>query len=254
MKTRSLTWRPSVRAGLLTGGLVFAVIFSAVVSVNAQQKISRRYPGGKNVRIELRNVSGTIVVESWKRDEIKLTATIESKNSHIVPKQVDQCLMIDVMSDNRGRGDVGDINFRLQVPVDSSVDLETRTGNITVTNIRSRLVRAHVSSEGDIELSNVVAERVIAQNVTGNIFFDGEFLSGGTYDFKSGKGEIQIRIPGNSAFSLVASSPARRIALNDFWNNKLKTHDGRRIVGDVGDGRSSVSVTNFMGQITFLRK
>jgi DUF4097 and DUF4098 domain-containing protein YvlB len=254
MKTRSLTWRPSVRAGLLTGGLVFAVIFSAVVSVNAQQKISRRYPGGKNVRIELRNVSGTIVVESWKRDEIKLTATIESKNSHIVPKQVDQCLMIDVMSDNRGRGDVGDINFRLQVPADSSVDLETRTGNITVTNIRSRLVRAHVSSEGDIELSNVVAERVIAQNVTGNIFFDGEFLSGGTYDFKSGKGEIQIRIPGNSAFSLVASSPARRIALNDFWNNKLKTHDGRRIVGDVGDGRSSVSVTNFMGQITFLRK
>lgn len=254
MRTRSLTWRPSVRAGLLAGGLVFAVVLSAVVSVNAQQKISKRYPGGKNVRIELRNVSGTIIVESWNRDEIKLTATIESKNSHIVPRQVDQCLMIDVMSDNRGRGDVGDINFKLQVPADSSVDLETRTGNISVTNIRSRLVRAHVSSEGDIELSNVVAERVIAQNVTGNIFFDGEFLSGGTYDFKSGKGEIQIRIPGNSAFSLVASSPARRIALNDFWNNKLKTHDGRRIVGDVGDGRASVSVTNFMGQITFLRK
>lgn len=254
MKIRSLTWRPSVRAGLLTGGLVVAVFLSAVASVNAQQKISKRYPGGKNVRIELRNVSGTIVVEAWKRDEIKLTATIESKKSHIVPRQVDQCLMIDVMSDNRGRGDVGDINFKLQVPADSSVDVETRTGNITVTNIRSRLVRAHVSSEGDIELSNVVAERVIAQNVTGNIFFDGEFLSGGTYDFKSGKGEIQIRIPGNSAFSLVASSPARRIVLNDFWNNKMKTHDGRRVVGDVGDGRASVSVTNFMGQITFLRK
>jgi DUF4097 and DUF4098 domain-containing protein YvlB len=254
MKTRSLTWPPSVRTGLLAGGLVFVVVLSAVVSVSAQQKVSKRYPGGKNVRIELRNVSGTIVVESWKRDEIKLTATIESKNSHIVPRQVDHCLMIDVMSDNRGRGDVGDINFKLQVPIDSQVDLETRTGNITVTNIRSRLVRAHVSSEGDIELSNVIAERVIAQNVTGNIFFDGEFMSGGTYDFKSGKGEIQIRIPGDSAFSLVASSPARRIVLNDFWNNKMKTHDGRRIVGDVGDGRASVSVTNFMGQITFLRK
>lgn len=254
MRIRSLTWCPSVRAGVLAGGLVFAVVVSAVISVSAQQKISKRYPGGKNVRIELRNVSGTIVVEAWNRDEIKLTATIESKKSQIVPRQVDQCLMIDVMSDNRGRGDVGDINFKLQVPVDSQVDVETRTGNISVTNIRSRLVRAYVSSEGDIELSNVVAERVIAQNVTGNIFFDGEFLSGGTYDFKSGKGEIQIRIPGNSAFSLVASSPARRIALNDFWNNKLKTHDGRRIVGDVGDGRSSVSVTNFMGQITFLRK
>lgn len=254
MKTRSLTWSPSVPAGLFTGGLVCAVFLAAVVCVNAQQKISKRYPGGKNVRVELKNVSGTIVVEAWKRDEIKLTATIESKHSQIIPRQVDQCLMIDVMSDNRGRGDVGDINFKLQVPADSQIDLETRTGNISVTNIRSRLVRAYVSSEGDIELSNVVAERVLAQNVTGNIFFDGEFLSGGTYDFKSAKGEIQIRIPGDSAFNLVASSPARRIALNDFWNSKLKTHDGRRIVGDVGDGRSSVTVTNFMGQITFLRK
>jgi len=255
MKISSLTSRPSVRAGLFTGGLVFALIFSfAAVTVSAQQKLSKRYPGGKNVRVELRNISGTIVVESWNRDEIKLTATIESKNTQVVPKQVNQCLMVDVMSDNRGRGDIGDINFKLQVPVNSSVDLETVSGNITVTNIRGVLVRAHVTTEGDIELSNVVASQVMAQNISGNIFFDGEFLRGGTYDFKSSKGEIQIRIPGDSAFYLVASSPARRIALNDFWNKSLKNQDGRKIVGDVGDGRASVSVTNFMGQITFLRR
>ena len=74
------------------------------------------------------------------------------------------------MSDNRGRGDVGDINFKLQVPVNSSVDLETRSGNINVANIRSGLVRAHVSTEGDIILTNVVASQVVAQNVMGHIF------------------------------------------------------------------------------------
>ena len=119
---------------------------------------------------------------------------------------------------------------------------------------RGGLVRAHVSTEGDIELSNITASQVVAQNVIGNIFFDGEFSRGGTYEFKSNKGDITIRIPGNSAFRLVAASPARRIVLNDFWNNNLKTHDGRKYVGDVGDGRSSVSVTNFSGQITFLRR
>ena len=263
MKTRFLTWRPvicagvsaGVRAGLFAGGLVFALlIFSAVETVNAQQKINKRYPGGKNVRVELRNISGTIVVESWNKDEIRLSATIESKNAQVVPKQVDQCLMIDVMSDNRGRGDVGDINFKLQVPVSSSVDIETRRGNIYVSNIRSGLVRAHVSSEGDIELTNINASQVIAQNVIGNIFFDGEFSRGGTYEFKSNKGDITIRIPGNSAFRLVAASPARKIALNDFWNNNFKNQDGRKMVGDVGDGRSSVSVMNFSGQITFMRR
>jgi DUF4097 and DUF4098 domain-containing protein YvlB len=255
MRRRFMTWRGPVRAGFLTAGTFLTLIsLSTAVAVNAQQQMSKRYPGGKNVRVELRNISGTIVVESWNKNEIRLSATIESKNAHVVPKQVNDCLMVDVMGDNRGRGDVGDINFKLQVPMNSSVDVETRRGNIYVSNIRSGLVRAHVSSEGDIELTNISATHVVAQNVIGNIFFDGEFSSGGTYEFKSTKGDITIRIPGDSKFRLVAASPTRQIKLNDFWNNGFKTQDGRKYVGDVGDGRSSVSVTNFSGQITFLRK
>jgi len=253
MKTGFLAWRPSIRAGVVAVGALLALM-SLSFTVLAQQKLSKRYPVPKNVRIELRNVSGTIVVESWNKDEIRLSATIESKKAHVVPRQSDQTLVVDVMSDNRGMGDVGDINFKLQVPANSSVDLETVRGNIYVSNITSGLVRAHVSSEGDIELTNITASHVIAQNVIGNIFFDGEFSRGGTYEFKSNKGDITIRIPGNSDFRLVAASPARKIALNDFWNNNFKNQDGRRITGDVGDGRSSVSVTNFSGQITFMRK
>jgi len=251
MRLRFLTWRAPVCASLLT---IAALLTLSAVAVNAQQQLSKRYPGGKNVRVELRNISGTIIVESWDKNEIRLSATIESKKASVVPKQVNDCIMVDVMGDNRGRGDIGDINFKLQVPVNSSVDVETRRGNISVSNIRSGLVRAHVSSEGDIVLSNISATQVVAQNVIGNIFFDGEFSSGGTYEFKSTKGDITIRIPGNSAFRLVAASPTRQIKLNDFWNNGFKTQDGRKYVGDVGDGRSSVSVTNFSGQITFLRR
>ena len=252
-KPHTMKYRLLTRAGLFSVGAVLALMSVSPIA-DAQHQMSKRFPAPKNVRIELKNISGTIVVESWNKDEIRLSATIESKNAQVVPRQIDESLVIDVMNDNRGKGDVGDINFKLQVPVNSSIDLETRRGNISVANIRSGLVRAHVSSEGDIELTNITASHVIAQNVTGNIFFDGEFSSGGTYEFKSNKGDITIRIPGNSAFRLVAASPARRIALNDFWNNNFKTQDGRRYTGDVGDGRSSVSVTNFSGQITFMRR
>lgn len=250
-----MTRRSPVRASLLAvGALVTLVSLSAGIAVHAQQQFSKRYPGGKDVRVELRNISGTIVVESWNKNEIRLSATIESKNAHVVPKQVNDCLMVDVMGDNRGRGDIGDINFKLQVPPNSSVDVETRRGNISVADIRSGLVRAYVSSEGDITLTNISATHVVAQNVIGDIFFDGEFSSGGTYEFKSTKGNITLRIPGDSKFRLVAASPTRQIKLNDFWNNGFKTQDGRKYVGDVGDGRSSVSVTNFSGSITFLRR
>ena len=255
MSSRFTTDRRPIRASLVAVAALLALVsLSAATVVNAQQQFSKRYPGGKNVRVELRNISGTIVVESWNKNEIRLSATIESKDAHVVPKQINDCLMVDVMGDNRGRGDIGDINFKLQVPANSSVDVETRRGNINVANIRSGLVRAYVSSEGDITLTNISATHVVAQNVIGDIFFDGEFSSGGTYEFKSTKGNITIRIPGDSAFRLVAASPTKQIQLNDFWNSGFKTQDGRKYVGDVGDGRSSVSVTNFSGSITFMRK
>src|SRR5262245_11678487 len=256
MTSRSLILQNRYLAGVLSVLTIVAVIvLAAAPAVLAQQRLSKRYPCGKNVLIELKNVSGTITVQSWHTDEIRLSATMESPSAHVVPRQMEDSLVVDVMGDNRGRGDVGDVNFKLQVPPNSSVDLETKRGNISVSNLRGVSVRAHVSSEGDIELANVSASQVIAQNTIGNIFFDGEFSRGGTYEFKSTKGDITIRIPGDSAFRLVASSPARKIQVGPFWNNGFKTlGDGRRLVGDVGDGRSSVSVTNFSGQITFMRR
>ncbi len=224
------------------------------VSVDAQQRLSKRYPAGKNVRIELKNIFGTITVESWNRDEIKLTATLESPKANLSPRQTEDALIVDVRADNRGR-EIGDVNFHLQVPINSSVDLETMRGQITVTNIRGGMVRAHVSLEGDIELSGISASRVYAQNNIGNIFFDGEFARGGSYQFQSNKGDITIRIPAESAFNVEAVALNKKVALGQFWNKDIRSlGDGRKYVGDVVDGRSKVIVTNFQGSITFIRR
>lgn len=243
----------SPKLALLAALLVFGGL--DVGTTNAQQHLSKRYPAGKDVHITLKNISGTITVESWDREEIKLTATFDSPKANISPRQDGNLLTVDVMADNRGRSDVGDVNFRLQVPVNSSVDLQTKRGQIKVTNIRGALVSAHVSLEGDIELSGINASEVYAQNTIGNIYFDGEFARGGTYRFQSTKGDITIRIPADSAFNLDASAPNRKITLNEFWNRGFRTMgDGRKLQGDVIDGRSKVVVTNFQGSITFIRR
>jgi DUF4097 and DUF4098 domain-containing protein YvlB len=243
-------------AHIFSALVVFAVLYSfSSPTAHAQNRVSKRFPAGKNVRVELKNISGTITVESWNRDEIKITAVLETPNANVSPKQMGEFVLIDVMGDNRGRGDVGDVNFKIQVPQDSSVDIETRRGDITISNVRGGLVRAHISSEGDITLSGISATQVLAQNTIGNIFFDGGFSRGGTYQFQSTKGDISVRIPADSAFRLWAVAPTRKIALGEFWNAGFKTlGDGRKFVGDVGDGRSSVMVTTFQGSITFLRR
>lgn len=220
----------------------------------AQQRVSR-FPAGKDVRLELKNLSGTITVESWQRDEIKITARMESPAVHFNPRQTEAGLIIDIVADNRGRDDVGDVNFKIQVPARSSVDLETRRGQISVSNIQGDLVRAHVWTSGDIQLSGINAARVFASNTTGDIYFDGEFASGGTYEFKSGQGTITLRLPADCSFRLVATAPAKKISMGQFWGRGMKLlGEGRRVIGDVGDGRASVTVTTYQGNINFLRR
>jgi len=243
-------------AHIFSALVVFVALSSfSLPTVHAQRNVSKRFPAGKNVRVEVKNISGTITVESWNRNEIKITASSEAPTANIYPKLMGECVSIDVMGDNRGRGDVGDVNFKVQVPQNSSVDIETRRGDISISNIRGGLVRAHISTEGNIELIDISATQVLAQNTIGDIFFDGGFSQGGTYQFQSTKGNISIRIPSDSAFRLVAAAPTKKIALGEFWNNGFKNlGDGRKFVGDVGDGRSSVMVTTFQGSITFIRR
>jgi Putative adhesin len=244
----------SKRASFAALPALFLVIAVCTCAV-AQQRTSRHYPAGKNVRIELKNLSGTITVEAWPRDEIRITATMEAPAVHFNPRQTDTGLVIDIVGDNRDRRDVGDVNFKIQVPSRSSVDLETRSGQISVSNIQGDLVRAHVWTSGDITLAGVNATRVFAGNTTGNIYFDGEFVSGGTYEFKSGQGDITLRLPASCGFRLVATAAAKKIKMGEFWNPGMKLlGEGRRITGDVGDGRASVTVTNYQGNINFLRR
>jgi len=236
---------------------LFSIILTSISSsvfAQSQQRLSRNFPAGKNVRLELRNISGTITVETWAKDEIRITAEMDTRKATFNPRQTESGLVIDIVGDNRGK-DVGDMNFKIQLPARSSVDLETRSGQISVNNIQGELVRAHIWTSGDIVLSGINAARVFATNTIGDIFFDGEFASGGTYEFKSGKGNITLRLPANCGFRLVATAPTKEIKMGPFWHPGMKLMgEGRRIIGDVGDGRASVTVTDYQGNINFLRR
>jgi len=241
-------------ANLIAVAMVLMLTALATGEVYAQQHVSKHFNAGKSVRLELKNVSGQVEVESWNRNEIKISATLESSATRFAPRQLGDELIVDLLGDNRGH-DVGDVNFKIQLPVNSSVDVETRRGDIRVTNMHGGFVRARVSSEGDITLAGINASQIVAQSTIGNIYFDGEFANGGMYEFQTTVGEITIRIPGESAFKLVAASSTRQISLGHFWNKGFQSFgNGRKYVGDVGDGRASVSVTNLKGGITFLRR
>lgn len=242
--------------------LMMAVCALIVHSISsgafAQKTITRKYPAQKNVRLEVKNISGTITVEAWEKNEISVKAQLFSPNAQFTPEQTANCFGIDVVRDNRGRM-VGDINFTVKVPVDSTVDIETKRGNISINNVRGGMVRARVSTNGDIELTGIRASEVIAENGVGLMFFDGELLAGGSYTFKSLQGDININIPRNSSFSLVASAPPKSIHLNSFTSPNLSfVADGRKVYGDVGPGGvgrlPTLTIFNQRGKISLIAR
>lgn len=240
-----------------TAALLLFSLIATSASVFAQHKFSKTYPARRNVRLQLNNRSGEIDVVGWGRDEIKITADMEAPAARFTPVLKDDGLWIDVMNDTRGKEDVGDVNFRIQVPYGSTVDLETKRGNITVHNVQGAMVRAVVTTEGDINLTGIRSSRVMASNISGNIFFDADLMRGGMYELRSTQGDINLRINAGSGFNLTATAPrTRNINLGEFagkgsWDFQS---NNRRVTGKVGDGSATLNTTNLRGSIVFVSR
>jgi hypothetical protein len=243
--------RAPTRAWLALAALALLTLHAPAAS--AQKRMTREYPVQPNIKVQLLNRSGRIEVVAWDKNSVRVTATMESRSAKMEPEVSGDGVRIDVRRDNRE--DVGDVNFLIRVPANSTVDISTMTGGIVIRNVRGQMVRAHVTSEGDIELTGIRAQTVMAENTVGNILFDAELLRGGTYVLNSTQGDIQLRITAESGFRLMAVAPrTRNIDLNgfagmgefEFFNEK------RKVVGKVGDGGASLSTTNGRGSIVFM--
>jgi DUF4097 and DUF4098 domain-containing protein YvlB len=251
--TRTQTLTPRAILNLFT---LVVLLLNFPADASAQKSVTRKYPAQKNVCLEMKNISGSITIEAWNKNEILVTAKIFSPDANFTPEQNEGCLGIDIVRDNRGRM-VGDINFTVKVPVNSTINIETKRGNISINNIRGEMVRARVSTSGDIDLTGIRVNQVIAESGMGNILFDGE-LTGGSYTFKSLSGDINIRIPENSSFSLVANGQPKAINLNSFASPGLSfIGDGRKVYGNVDGGggpRAQLTIFNQRGSITFISR
>jgi len=238
--------------------LLLSVVFFAFSANDllAQKKFSKVYPASKDVRLQLTNRTGTVTVEGWDKPQVSISAYFEEPFANIEPQSLSGTIYINLIKDNQGRNEVGNVNFLIRVPYTSSVDIETRMGNLNVSNVTGGLVRAHISSEGDITLMNISSGAVSAENVLGDIFFDGDVQREGNYRFTSMRGNINLRIPFTSSFRLVATAPSTRsIQLGEFSGGEMSfVGDGRRVVGRFGDGSATFTVTNQRGSISFIRR
>ena len=236
--------------------LSLCILTMSSVDVTAQRKITSVLPTGKSVKLQLVNREGTVTVEGWDKDQVQIIATVENTGTSIKPEVTQTAIVVNVVRNNQGKTGLGSVNFNVKVPTGSSVDIETMIGNLNIANVRGSLVRAVISAEGDITLTNILAGNVTALNRIGDIFFDGDFKSEGLYNFKSMSGNINLRVPLSSSFRFSATAPiSRNIFMGSFVTAATNTiNDGQRIIGRFREGAANLVVTNQRGTISFIAR
>ena len=143
------------------------------------------------------------------------------------------------------------------VMVDNSagaIQLETSTGNIVAIDVKpgqiGELLRAKTSS-GAITMQRVEHRQIGASSISGSLLFDGRFLTGGIYNFRTSNGSIKLAIPAASSCTFKAIYGAGEFEsempleiLSEDHRPQLKT-----VVARMGAGDANVTLSTRTGTI-----
>ena len=140
-----------------------------------------------------------------------------------------------------------------------AIVLETTTGNIIAYAVTpgqiGDLFRAKTNS-GAIALQNVEHRQIESSSISGSQIFDGKFLSGGLYNFKTSNGSIRLSLPEKTSATFEATFGLG--SFNSDFPLKYLTEDirpnGKRVVATLGSGDASVKLTSSTGSIRIAKQ
>lgn len=108
-------------------------------------------------------------------------------------------------------GGISAATYQGNVTVENSsgaISLESAAGNIVAFEVEpgqiGDIFKAK-SNSGAISIQKVAHRQIEASSVTGSVFFDGVFLSGGIYNFKTSNGAVKMLLPLDSSCKITAN-------------------------------------------------
>jgi DUF4097 and DUF4098 domain-containing protein YvlB len=133
--------------------------------VRAQETIDESRNVKADVRVEVENVSGTVTVTGWDREEIKITGTLGRGTERLDIEGTADRIRIEVVLPQHARN-VDDTDLEIQMPVKGSLEVNTVSADIEAAGVDGEVYLQSVS--GDIDLSSHPVEADI-ETVSGDI-------------------------------------------------------------------------------------
>ena len=127
----------------------------------AQSRIDSTFAFNRSGVVDLRQISGDVVVTSWDRAEARVRAYAERGQVRSELTSSRLTLQIEPV-----RGRVGDSRFEVTVPVGVRVVARSTSGDVSVTGTKGPVDAK--STSGDVEVVDA-ADRIVIESVSGDV-------------------------------------------------------------------------------------
>lgn len=274
---------------------VILTIAVAPPLARAAERIEKVFPVQKSPTLMLTNYSGSIVIKSWQNPEIKALCTKYSQNVEVDSESVGNKVHLAThVLDKLAIAEKAKVDYQVFTPEESNLEIRTNLGSVVVEKIKGEvridvmaapvrvfqvsgyldarslnskmeiidskgIVRTTTVS-GDILLSHLNSNNITAQSTLGNISYEGDFASGGKYNFSTNEGVISVFCSDQASVEWEARTVKGGIETNLPIKSKShypasRSYFGKQsLMGTSNSGDATVQLSTFSGKIRIIRK
>lgn len=204
----------------------------------------------------LQNTNGAVVLETWDQPTVSIEAekvASEGQLEHIHIEIRGEGDHVDVVTRQPRHtwGRSGSVEYHVKVPAQARVEVETTNGSVRVRGTSGSLKAT--TTNGRVEVTDA-AGAVEAETTNGSIHTDFRTAPAeGWHRFSTTNGAVSLTLPGDASGQFSASTVNGGIS-TDFPLEVSGRVGGRRLRGQLGDGKARFDVRTVNGSVKIRKR
>jgi DUF4097 and DUF4098 domain-containing protein YvlB len=223
---------------------ILACLLAATVFA---EEVDRTIDASRDGHVDISNISGSITVTGWTRNEVEVTGTLGRNVEELILERDGDDILVKVKVPKQGGRGI-DSDLRISVPENSSIDVGTVSADIDVTDVGGEQNLHTVS--GDVTTESTGAE-LSAESVSGDIEVSGDNADG-ELEANTVSGDVTLfRLAGEVAGGSISGDVI--VDEGSFDRAELSTVNGDIVfLGQLrDDGRLSIETINGSVEVDF---
>jgi DUF4097 and DUF4098 domain-containing protein YvlB len=154
---------------ILGSALTVGLVLVAAVALAGERTVDERANADADGTVVIENISGSIVVEGWDKNEVHVTGTLGEDVEELEFKASGRKTRVEVKYPRKTKNIDEGADLVIKVPAGSRVEVECVSAPVTVTGVRGEIYASSIS--GDVEVSGR-CEAVTAETISGEVRVD----------------------------------------------------------------------------------